>query len=150
MDDRERVIEVSEHIATAIAQRDVRAIRALLAPDFLHRTIGGEATDVETFLQAIEQIHGEIVFIRLDELQIDVSGTGALVTGNDAGLSVPGWPTSFGSFRMPPMVGGVKFEHGHRMIAGVVGILTIRAYRIAVRFFFLANKKTGAQYRIIG
>jgi heme a synthase len=50
---------------------------------------------------------------------------GALVTSNDAGLSVPDWPTSFGSFRMPPMVGGVKFEHGHRMIAGTVSILTI-------------------------
>jgi heme a synthase len=50
---------------------------------------------------------------------------GALVTGNDAGLSVPDWPTSFGTFRMPRLVGGVKFEHGHRMIAGTVGILTI-------------------------
>ena len=50
---------------------------------------------------------------------------GALVTSNDAGLSVPDWPTSFGTFRMPRMVGGVKFEHGHRMIAGAVGILTI-------------------------
>jgi heme a synthase len=50
---------------------------------------------------------------------------GALVTGNDAGLSVPDWPTSFGSFRMPRMVGGVKFEHGHRLIAGTVGVLTI-------------------------
>jgi cytochrome c oxidase assembly protein subunit 15 len=50
---------------------------------------------------------------------------GALVTGNDAGLSVPDWPTSFGSFRMPRMVGGVKFEHGHRMVAGFVGILTL-------------------------
>jgi len=50
---------------------------------------------------------------------------GALVTSNDAGLSVPDWPTSFGSFRMPRMVGGVMFEHGHRMIAGTVGILTI-------------------------
>ena len=50
---------------------------------------------------------------------------GALVTGNDAGLSVPDWPTSFGTFRMPRMVGGVKFEHGHRMIAGTVGILMI-------------------------
>lgn len=50
---------------------------------------------------------------------------GALVTGNDAGLSVPDWPTSFGTFRMPRMVGGVKFEHGHRMIAGTVGMLTI-------------------------
>jgi len=50
---------------------------------------------------------------------------GALVTGNDAGLSVPDWPTSFGSFRMTRMGGGVTFEHGHRMIAGVVAILTI-------------------------
>ena len=50
---------------------------------------------------------------------------GALVTSNDAGLSVPDWPTSFGSFRMPRMVGGVLYEHGHRMIAGTVGILTI-------------------------
>src|SRR4029450_9761279 len=49
---------------------------------------------------------------------------GALVTSNDAGLSVPDWPTSFGTFRMPPMIGGVKFEHGHRMIAGTVSILT--------------------------
>ena len=50
---------------------------------------------------------------------------GALVTSNDAGLSVPDWPTSFGSFRTPPMEGGVLYEHGHRMIAGTVGILTI-------------------------
>jgi heme a synthase len=50
---------------------------------------------------------------------------GALVTSNDAGLSVPDWPTSFGTFRMPRMVGGVKFEHGHRMIAGTVSILMI-------------------------
>jgi cytochrome c oxidase assembly protein subunit 15 len=50
---------------------------------------------------------------------------GALVTSNDAGLSVPDWPTSFGTFRMPRMVGGVMYEHGHRMIAGTVGILTI-------------------------
>src|SRR5579864_6583268 len=50
---------------------------------------------------------------------------GALVTGHDAGLSVPDWPTSFGTFRMPRMVGGVKYEHGHRMIAGTVGLLTI-------------------------
>jgi heme a synthase len=59
---------------------------------------------------------------------------GALVTGNDAGLSVPSWPTSLaseqglsihGTFHMPRMVGGILYEHGHRMIAGTVGILTI-------------------------
>jgi heme a synthase len=51
---------------------------------------------------------------------------GALVTSNDAGLSVPDWPTTFGSFyKMPHMVGGVKYEHGHRMVAEFVGLLTI-------------------------
>ncbi len=51
---------------------------------------------------------------------------GALVTSNEAGLSVPDWPTSFGSlYRIPPLVGGVKFEHGHRMLAEFIGLLTI-------------------------
>jgi len=51
---------------------------------------------------------------------------GGLVTSNNAGLSVPDWPTSFGSlYKMPRMVGGVKFEHGHRMVAEAVGLLTI-------------------------
>lgn len=50
---------------------------------------------------------------------------GALVTSNDAGLSVPDWPTTFGTFRMPRMVGGVLYEHGHRMIAASVGLLTV-------------------------
>jgi len=51
---------------------------------------------------------------------------GALVTSNDAGLSVPDWPTSFGSlYKLPPMVGGVKYEHTHRMIAEFIGLLII-------------------------
>jgi cytochrome c oxidase assembly protein subunit 15 len=49
---------------------------------------------------------------------------GALVTSNDAGLAVPDWPLSYGSW-MPPMVGGIFYEHGHRVIAAVAGILTI-------------------------
>jgi cytochrome c oxidase assembly protein subunit 15 len=51
---------------------------------------------------------------------------GALVTSNDAGLSVPDWPTSFGSlYRLPPMKGGILFEHSHRMVAETVGLLMI-------------------------
>jgi cytochrome c oxidase assembly protein subunit 15 len=51
---------------------------------------------------------------------------GGLVTSNNAGLAVPDWPTSFGSlYKMPRMIGGVKFEHGHRMVAEFVGLLTI-------------------------
>jgi heme a synthase len=50
---------------------------------------------------------------------------GALVTSNDAGLSVPDWPTSFHTFAMPRMVGGVFYEHGHRLIAGATIVLTL-------------------------
>jgi ketosteroid isomerase-like protein len=81
MDDRAQVIEASERMATAIARRDGRAIRALLAPDFVHRTIGGAATHVDEFLRAIEQIPGEIVFVRLERLELDISGSVALVSG---------------------------------------------------------------------
>jgi cytochrome c oxidase assembly protein subunit 15 len=49
---------------------------------------------------------------------------GALVTGNEAGLSVPDWPLSYGSLN-PPMVGGIFYEHGHRLIASFVGFLTV-------------------------
>jgi cytochrome c oxidase assembly protein subunit 15 len=49
---------------------------------------------------------------------------GALVTSNEAGLSVPDWPLSYGSL-MPPMIGGIFYEHGHRMIAASVGLLTV-------------------------
>ena len=51
---------------------------------------------------------------------------GALVTSNDAGLSVPDWPTSFGSYyKLPPWTGGIVYEHSHRMIAWSTGALTI-------------------------
>lgn len=49
---------------------------------------------------------------------------GGLVTSNDYGLAVPDWPKSYGMW-MPPMVGGVLYEHGHRMIGAFVGFLTI-------------------------
>jgi cytochrome c oxidase assembly protein subunit 15 len=49
---------------------------------------------------------------------------GALVTSNDAALSVPDWPLSYGTFT-PPMVGGIRFEHSHRLIAGGLGLLSI-------------------------
>ncbi|MGB8009926.1 MAG: COX15/CtaA family protein [Terriglobales bacterium] len=50
---------------------------------------------------------------------------GALVTSNDAGLSIPDWPTSFGSFSIPPWHGGIQYEWSHRAIAGSIIILTI-------------------------
>ena len=51
---------------------------------------------------------------------------GASVTSNDAGLSVPDWPTSFGYLvKVPHLVGGVRFEWSHRMVAGSLVLLTL-------------------------
>jgi cytochrome c oxidase assembly protein subunit 15 len=52
---------------------------------------------------------------------------GALVTSNDAALSVPDWPKSHGSF-FPPLEtlrGGALIEFSHRMIAGTLGVLML-------------------------
>jgi len=49
---------------------------------------------------------------------------GAAVKSTESGLSVPDWPLSYGQV-MPPMEGGVFFEHGHRMVATGVGVLTV-------------------------
>ena len=54
---------------------------------------------------------------------------GSLVTSTDSGLAVPDWPTTYGwnMFTFPPSmwVGGIFYEHGHRLIASTVGFLTI-------------------------
>lgn len=47
---------------------------------------------------------------------------GGLVTSTDSGLAVPDWPLSYGTL-MPPMVGGIRYEHTHRLIAGLVALL---------------------------
>jgi cytochrome c oxidase assembly protein subunit 15 len=49
---------------------------------------------------------------------------GALVTSHDAGLATPDWPLSNGQV-FPKMVGNLFWEHGHRMVATTVGMLTI-------------------------
>lgn len=54
---------------------------------------------------------------------------GGLVTSTGSGLAVPDWPTSYGwnmfTFPLKHMVGGIFYEHGHRLIASGVGLLTI-------------------------
>jgi len=54
---------------------------------------------------------------------------GGMVTSTGSGLSVPDWPNSYGyfmfSFPLDKMVGGIRYEHSHRLIASTVGFLTI-------------------------
>lgn len=58
---------------------------------------------------------------------------GALVTSTGSGLAVPDWPLSYGTL-FPEMRGGVIFEHGHRLIAGTVGLLTVFLAYLLWRF----------------
>src|SRR2546426_9812234 len=55
--------------------------------------------------------------------------SGGMVTSKGVGLAVPDWPTTFGYnmflFPASQWVGGIFFEHTHRLIASTVGFLTI-------------------------
>jgi cytochrome c oxidase assembly protein subunit 15 len=49
---------------------------------------------------------------------------GGMVTSTNSGMAVPDWPLSYGQW-LPAMTGGVFYEHGHRMIASLVGLLIL-------------------------
>jgi heme a synthase len=68
---------------------------------------------------------------------------GALVTSNDAGLATPDWPLSNGQV-FPKMVGNLFWEHGHRMVATTVGMLTI------VLMIYILGKETRSWVRKLG
>jgi cytochrome c oxidase assembly protein subunit 15 len=55
--------------------------------------------------------------------------SGGMVTSKGVGLAVPDWPTTFGYnmffFPVSKWVGGIFFEHTHRLIASVIGLLSI-------------------------
>ena len=54
---------------------------------------------------------------------------GGLVTSTGSGLSVPDWPTTYGwnmfLFPLEKMVGGIRYEHSHRLIASAVGFFIL-------------------------
>jgi cytochrome c oxidase assembly protein subunit 15 len=68
-------------------------------------------------------LHWFAVFVACSTFCLLIAG--ALVTSNDAGLSIPDWPASFGSFSVPPWHGGIQYEWSHRAIAFSTGLLTI-------------------------
>jgi heme a synthase len=68
--------------------------------------------------------------------------SGGLVTSHEAGMSVPDWPNTFGYnmffFPLSRWVGGVFFEHTHRLIASGVGLLTLA---LCVALFFIEERR---------
>src|SRR5712692_10034051 len=68
---------------------------------------------------------------------------GAMVTSTGSGLTVPDWPLSYGRL-MPPMVGGIFYEHGHRMVATTGGLLTV------IQAIWLQRRARNRVLRILG
>ncbi len=64
---------------------------------------------------------------------------GALVTSTQSGLAVPDWPLSYGRV-MPPMVGGILYEHGHRLVAAAVS--TLVGLELGALLLLLKGRKT--------
>jgi heme a synthase len=67
-------------------------------------------------------VHRFAIFVACWTILLLIAG--ALVTSNEAALSVPDWPLSYGTLT-PPMVGGIRYEHSHRVIAAALGLLSI-------------------------
>ena len=81
MQDTDAIADIARRIAAAIGSRDTVTLRSLIAPGFIHRSHGGAVSDAEAFLAGIEGIPGEIRFVALEQLVIDICPRGALATG---------------------------------------------------------------------
>lgn len=93
-------------------------------------------------------LHRFIIFTTICTFGLIIAG--GLVTSTQSGLSVPDWPTTYGHFMfaypVDQMVGGIFYEHSHRMIASIVGFLTVvvafwlwkREERLWVKYLGLA------------
>ena len=72
-------------------------------------------------------LHRYAVFVAASTVLLIVAG--GLVTSTGSGLSVPDWPTTYGwsmfTFPLDKMVGGIFYEHSHRLLASSVGMFTI-------------------------
>jgi cytochrome c oxidase assembly protein subunit 15 len=68
---------------------------------------------------------------------------GAMVTSTGSGLAVPDWPLAYGMV-FPPMIAGIFYEHGHRLLAGTVGFLTV------MQALWLQRREPQRRVRILG
>src|SRR4029434_4883167 len=92
----------------------------LPAPDPA-RGAGGSGTPLSTMAHRLAVVTVAATFLLII--------FGGLVTNTGAALAVPDWPTTFGHnmFLYPwsAMVGGIFYEHSHRLLGALVGVLTL-------------------------
>jgi len=81
MNDESILRKAAAGIAAAIAARDVDTLSSALAPGFLHRGDGPSVVEKDAFLEAVRSIPGEIVFVRLERVDVDVAADAAMLTG---------------------------------------------------------------------
>jgi cytochrome c oxidase assembly protein subunit 15 len=79
---------------------------------------------------------------------------GGLVTSHQAGMSVPDWPNSYGynMFLFPPRlwIGGILYEHTHRLMASLVGILSIALVVAAFLTRGVSRRERGLAIAVLG
>ncbi|RMG69092.1 MAG: hypothetical protein D6715_00600 [Calditrichaeota bacterium] len=73
---------------------------------------------------------------------IALIAVGASVTSTGSGDAVPDWPLSYGSLT-PPMIGGIRYEHSHRLVAGLTALL------IGLTTLFTWLKTTSRKLRLV-
>lgn len=97
-------------------------------------------------MTSYKNLHRFIVFCACCTFLLIIAG--GLVTSTQSGLSVPDWPNTYGhfmfAFPLDQMVGGIFYEHLHRMIASTVGFLTI------IVAFWLWKREDRKWVRILG
>ena len=91
-------------------------------------------------------LHGFSVLVAASTLILILAG--GFVTSTGSGLAVPDWPNTYGwfmlTFPLDKMVGGIFWEHGHRLIASTVGFL------ILIQAFWLWRAEPRAWVRRLG
>ncbi|MEI8310727.1 MAG: COX15/CtaA family protein, partial [Verrucomicrobiota bacterium] len=72
--------------------------------------------------------------------------SGGIVTSKGVGMSVPDWPTTYGYnmflFPVSKWVGGIFYEHSHRLIASGVGLMTL----VLAAWILLADPRRWVKY----
>jgi len=81
MSELERVAATAHALAEAISRRDGDAVARFLTPDFVLRSPGKTATGRSAFAAGILELPDGIEFVKLRDLEIDLDGDHALVTG---------------------------------------------------------------------
>lgn len=81
MNDQAEIEKLVHAIATAIQAKDEHALSACLAPDFILRRPGASALSAAEFVAGVRELPFELVFVRIEQLVIDLNADAALATG---------------------------------------------------------------------